>query len=171
MALGKIDPKKLWQGLKKYRYAALVLLLGLALLLLPGGKMTRKSAAAPTTVQTDYAAETERRLTQMLQQIAGAGQVSVMLTLETGERVEYQTDVQASSDGAQSSESRKTVILSEGSSYDKAAVAATTYPRFQGALIVCEGADSAAVRLRLLEAVSAVTGLSTDRITVVKMRS
>ena len=121
-------------------------------------------------MQTDYAAETERRLTQMLQQIAGAGQVSVMLTLETGERVEYQTDVQASSDGAQSSESRKTVILSEGSSYDKAAVAATTYPRFQGALIVCE-ADSAAVRLRLLEAVSAVTGLSTDRITVVKMRS
>ena len=168
MALGKIDPKKLWQGLKKYRYAALVLLLGLALLLLPGGKKTtQKSNAAASAAQTDYAAETERRLTQMLQQIAGAGQVSVMLTLETGERVEYQ----ASSDGAQSSESRKTVILSEGSSYDKAAVAATTYPRFQGALIVCEGADSAAVRLRLLEAVSAVTGLSTDRITVVKMRS
>ena len=166
MALGKIDPKKLWQGLKKYRYAALVLLLGLALLLLPGGKKTtQKSNAAASAAQTDYAAETERR------QIAGAGQVSVMLTLETGERVEYQTDVQASSDGAQSSESRKTVILSEGSSYDKAAVAATTYPRFQGALIVCEGADSAAVRLRLLEAVSAVTGLSTDRITVVKMRS
>ena len=165
MALGKIDPKKLWQGLKKYRYAALVLLLGLALLLLPGGKKTtQKSNAAASAAQTDYA-------TQMLQQIAGAGQVSVMLTLETGERVEYQTDVQASSDGAQSSESRKTVILSEGSSYDKAAVAATTYPRFQGALIVCEGADSAAVRLRLLEAVSAVTGLSTDRITVVKMRS
>ena len=166
MALGKIDPKKLWQGLKKYRYAALVLLLGLALLLLPGGKKTTQKSNAAAS-----AAETERRLTQMLEQIAGAGQVSVMLTLETGERVEYQTDVQASSDGAQSSESRKTVILSEGSSYDKAAVAATTYPRFQGALIVCEGADSAAVRLRLLEAVSAVTGLSTDRITVVKMRS
>ena len=149
--MGRIDPKKLWQGLKKYRYAALVLLLGLALLLLPTFR--------------------RRPLLAALQQIAGAGQVSVMLTLETRERVEYQTDVQASSDGAQSSESRKTVILSEGSSYDKAAVAATTYPRFQGALIVCEGADSAAVRLRLLEAVSAVTGLSTDRITVVKMRS
>ena len=132
MALGKIDPKKLWQGLKKYRYAALVLLLGLALLLLPGGKKTtQKSNAAASAAQTDYAAETERRLTQMLQQIAGAGQVSVMLTLETGERVEYQTDVQASSDGAQSSESRKTVILSEGSSYDKAAVAATTIRVFR----------------------------------------
>ena len=71
MSLGKIDPKKLWQGLKKYRYAALVLLLGLALLLLPGGKKTQKSAAAPTTVQTDYAAETERRLTQMLQHKIG----------------------------------------------------------------------------------------------------
>lgn len=74
MALGKIDPKKLWQGLKKYRYAALVLLLGLALLLLPGGKKTtQKSNAAASAAQTDYAAETERRLTQMLQQIAGAG--------------------------------------------------------------------------------------------------
>ena len=62
MALGKIDPKKLWQGLKKYRYAALVLLLGLALLLLPGGKKTtQKSNAAASAAQTDYAAETERR--------------------------------------------------------------------------------------------------------------
>ena len=77
MALGKIDPKKLWQGLKKYRYAALVLLLGLALLLLPGGKKTtQKSNAAASAAQTDYAAETERRLTQMLQQIAGAGHAS-----------------------------------------------------------------------------------------------
>ena len=57
MALGKIDPKKLWQGLKKYRYAALVLLLGLALLLLPGGKKTtQKSNAAASAAQTDYAA-------------------------------------------------------------------------------------------------------------------
>ena len=61
MALGKIDPKKLWQGLKKYRYAALVLLLGLALLLLPGGKKTtQKANAAASAAQTDYAAETER---------------------------------------------------------------------------------------------------------------
>ena len=47
----------------------------------------------------------------------------------------------------------------------------TAAARFLAAAHVCEGADSAAVRLRLLEAVSAVTGLSTDRITVVKMRS
>ena len=69
--MGRIDPKKLWQGLKKYRYAALVLLLGLALLLLPGGKKTtQKSNAAASAAQTDYAAETERRLTQMLQQLS-----------------------------------------------------------------------------------------------------
>ena len=40
----------------------------LALLLLPGGKKTtQKSNAAASAAQTDYAAETERRLTQMLQ--------------------------------------------------------------------------------------------------------
>ena len=109
----------------------------------------------------------------MLQQIAGAGQVSVMLTLETGERVEYQTDVQASSDGAQSSESRKTVILSEGSSYDEAASSRDDLSAcFRARSCVCEGrrqrcgaASAARMRSR------AVTGLSADRITVVKMRS
>ncbi len=42
--------------------------------------------------------------------------------------------------------------------------------RWAGAVIVCEGGDSAAVRLQLTQAVSALTGLSADRITVVKGR-
>ena len=42
--------------------------------------------------------------------------------------------------------------------------------RWAGAVIVCEGADSAAVRLQLTQAVAALTGLSADRIAVVKGR-
>ena len=42
--------------------------------------------------------------------------------------------------------------------------------RWAGAVVVCEGADSAAVRLELTRAVSALTGLGTDRITIVKGR-
>lgn len=171
MALGKIDPKKLWQGLKKYRYAALVLLLGLALLLLPGGKKTQKSAAAPTTVQTDYAAETEQAADA--DAAADRGRWAGQRDADAGDRGArgYQTDVQASSDGAQSSESRKTVILSEGSSYDKAGCSRDDLSAFSGRAHRLRGGGQRAVRLGLLEAVSAVTGLSTDRITVVKMRS
>lgn len=40
--------------------------------------------------------------------------------------------------------------------------------RWTGALVVCEGADSAAVRLRLTTALSALTGLSSDKIAIMK---
>ena len=49
----------------------------------------------------------------------------------------------------------------------------TTEPdgkRWTGAVVVCEGADSAAVRLELTRAVSALTGLGADRIKIVKGR-
>lgn len=170
--------RRVLEGLKKYKYAALVLLLGLALLLLPFGKDKEETSVQETVAQAgtdeEYAAQMEQRLTQMLLQVEGAGRVSVMLTLDTGARMEYQSDVSTSSDtsdgNARNSQERKTVILSQGSAYDEAAVSATIYPRFQGALVVSEGADNAAVRLALLNAVAAVTGLGADHITIVKMK-
>lgn len=166
-------PKKILAGLKKYKYAVLVLLLGIALMLLPFGK---KEETPETEVQEDpltdeaYAQALEQRLEDMLCQVSGAGQVRVMLTLMTGSRTEYQTDTQISDSGTQSQEERKTVILSEGSAYDKAAVSAVQYPRFQGALILCQGADQSTVRLALVNAVAALTGLSSGQITVIKMK-
>lgn len=166
-------PKKILAGLKKYKYAVLVLLLGVALMLLPFGK---KEETPETEVREDpltdeaYAQALEQRLEDMLCQVSGAGQVRVMLTLLTGSRTEYQTDTQISDSGTQSQEERKTVILSEGSAYDKAAVSAVQYPRFQGALILCQGADQSTVRLALVNAVAALTGLSSGQITVIKMK-
>ena len=117
-----------------------------------------------------YAQVMEQRLQDMLSQVSGSGQVRVMLTLQTGSRTEYQTDTQLTDSGTQSQEERKTVILSEGSAYDKAAVSAVQYPRFQGALILCQGADQSTVRLDLVNAVAALTGLRSGQITVIKMK-
>ncbi len=168
---------KLLKALKKYKYAVLILLLGIALLLLPSGKKQPQTQGEPAHTEFNddtYATLTEQRLTQILSNIEGAGRVEVMLTLRTGSRTRYQTDTQSSEDitdgGKQRSDEQKTVILSEGSAYDKAAVSAVDYPLFQGALIVSDGADTASVKLALLQAVSALTGLSSDQITVVKMK-
>ena len=165
--------KTILAGLKKYKYAVLVLLLGIALMLLPFGK---KEETTETEVQVEtlsdeaYAQALEQRLEDMLCQVSGAGQVRVMLTMQTGSRTEYQTDTQISDSETQSQEERKTVILSEGSAYDKAAVSAVQYPLFQGALILCQGADQSTVRLSLVNAVAALTGLSSGQITVIKMK-
>ena len=42
--------------------------------------------------------------------------------------------------------------------------------RWAGAVVVCEGGGSAAVRLQLTQAISALTGLPSDKIAVVKGR-
>ena len=42
------------------------------------------------------------------------------------------------------------------------------YPQFRGALVVCQGADDPAVRLAVIEAVSALTGLGSDRVCVIR---
>ena len=61
----------------------------------------------------------------------------------------------------------ETVVLGNGTSAE-VVVTHSRYPRFVGALIVCEGGDRADVQLKVTQAVSALTGLSSERISVVK---
>lgn len=161
--------QKVVQGIKKYKYALLVLLLGMALLLIPGKKESKEQQQT-IKEKTDYAQSMEARLTQVLSQIEGVGKVQVLLTLADEGRVQYHSDVQLTREDGSEREERKTVILSEGSAYDKAAVSSVETPSFQGALIVCEGGSNATVRLKLTQAVAALTGLSSEKITVVKMK-
>ena len=44
-------------------------------------------------------------------------------------------------------------------------------PTFRGAVVLCDGAENAEVRLAVTQAVGAVCGLSSDRITVLKRAS
>lgn len=167
--------KKLLPFLKKQKYLLLMLVLGIGILLLPTG--SREETPQPE-MQEDtslsYADAVEEKLEALLPLVDGAGQVRVMLTLRTGTRTVYQTDSQCSSetsgDSSRTDEEHKTVILSEGSAYDKAAVSVVEYPGFQGALILAQGAELPAVRLALIQAVSALTGLNSGQITVVKMK-
>ena len=60
-----------------------------------------------------------------------------------------------------------TVILSTDSG-EEAVLVTQRYPTFQGALVICPGGEDPAVRLALTQAVAALTGLGSDRITVCK---
>ncbi len=165
--------------LDKFKYPALVLLIGLLLLLIPGRRAEKKTddpepaAAEAVNTETDYRRQTEQELTAILSKVDGAGRVAVMLTLRSGPSVSYQTDFDNSSqtgDGVSTTARSSTVILRRDGAYDEAAVVKTDYPVFCGALVVSEGADDPKVRLALMNAVSALLGLGTDKITVVKMK-
>lgn len=172
--------KTLGEKLKRFRYPALVLLLGIALMLVPIGKKTTgqsKSQTAQETVPqtvTDYKTQTEQQLATILRQVNGAGSVSVMLSLKSGEQTIYQTDsalVSQTADGTTSnSASETTVVLSRDDVGQEAVVAKVLTPTFLGAVVVCQGADDPQVRLSVIQVVASATGLSSEKITVVKMK-
>lgn len=174
--------KKLRPWMKKFKYPALVLLVGLVLLLLPSksDRTEKQEAANPAPTEAsiadpedDYRKSTERELAAILSKIDGAGRVEVMLTLRSGEAVQYQTDYENSNqsgDTVSSTARQTTVILRRDGAYDEAAVVKTEYPQFQGALIVSEGASDPVVHLALENAAAVLLRLGTDKITVVKMK-
>lgn len=150
-------------SLHKYRLVWLVILVGLFLLLLPTGGGEGEEAAAEPAQGTFDLEKTEARLAQALSQIKGAGEVTVMLTVANGPRQVLAQDVDRNSQ--QGEESTQTVILSRGSSQETVTVQ-EIYPRYQGALVVCPGGDDPEVRLQITEALSALTGLGADKISI-----
>ena len=165
---GKIEGvRKLWD---RYKYAALVALIGAGLLLWPSGKggTEKTSRQQNSTEQTrDIQAEME----DILGTMSGVGQAKVMLTVDSdGERqlaqdteLTYSGSVESPEDYSRRSET----VLTDGEG-DGTVVTRTLYPTYRGALVVCQGGDRADVRLAVTEAVASLTGLSADRITVAK---
>ena len=162
--------RKLWD---RYKYAALVVLIGAGLLLWPSGKKTTgtsgssPAATAPTAVEQDLQADME----EILGTISGVGQVKVLLTVDSdGERQLAQDTELTYSGSAEAPEdySRKSEIVLTDGEEDGTVVTRTLYPTYRGALVVCQGGDRADVRLAVTEAVASLTGLSADRIAVAK---
>lgn len=160
---------KMMEFIKKYRYVLLVLVVGIVLMLLPSHSDKEERPVEPTEVSSLCMDQTEA-LTQILSQIRGAGKVKLLLTMNSGEKILYQTD-QDTSTGADSGSVRyETVIVTDGDRAQHGLIQETLAPEYRGAIVVCQGADDAAVRLAIVEAVSNATGLGTDRISVLKMK-
>ncbi len=165
--------------LGKLKYPILVLLLGLALLALPPrGEKTAEPAGPPGDAGEagdESVAAVEARMERILGEIEGAGRVRVMLQYAAGEKSIYQTDseqeVRTGEEEKETRTSVQTVLASKESSRDSPVVVQTIYPTFRGALVVSEGAGDSAVKLNLVNAVSSLTGLGADKITVIKMKS
>lgn len=148
---------------KKYRYAAIVVLAGIVLMILPE-KRTLPSES--TSTQPSENTELQELLSELLSQVNGAGKVEVLLTQEQGEQILYQTDDNSTPDSTR----KNTVLISGTAREEEGLIRQINPPTYRGAVVLCQGADNAAVRLVLVEAVKSVTGLTTDRITVLKMK-
>ena len=105
----------------------------------------------------------------VLSQVEGAGKVEVLLAYEDGEVHSYQEDRIERIDES-GREIHTETVFHDTDSGDSPVCVKVSYPTYRGAVVVCQGADKASVRLNLLKAVSSLTGLSSDHITVIKMK-
>lgn len=161
---------KLHELTLKYKYAIVVLLIGLLLLLIPTkqNKQTESGEEQPTvTAQETFS---EDSLAQILQSVEGAGKVKVLLSIGAGEETVYQTDTEESSSGDSGDQTIKTVIITDSQRSEAGLIRQINPAAYKGAIVVCQGADSPTVRLAVTQAVSKITGLGTDSICVLKMQ-
>ena len=160
--------EKLRDILKKYRFAALVALAGVVLMLLPG----KKTAADPQESGGSFSLEdTERRMEELLGRMDGVGRVQVMLTLRSGETLSLAEDSSATlGSGGDVRQDSQVLTVNRGSGKQEVVVTQRLYPTYQGAVVVCQGAGDSRVRLRVMETVAVLTGLSSDKISVAQWK-
>lgn len=114
----------------------------------------------------EYEENLEKRLEELLSSISGAGKVNVMITLEGSDESVYATEQKQ---GEKSSEEKYVIV--DNSKEETGLLLKVSEPAIRGVGIVCEGSDSAKVRQEIINTVSAVLNISSNRISIAKMKN
>lgn len=154
--------------IKKYRYVLIVLVAGLFLMALPPTQESPQTQTQPVVEQTEP--QLQDTLAQLLSHLEGAGKVEVLLTQSKGSQTLYQTDEDSTASDGNTETHRETVLVTGTDRGEMGLIRQVNPPTYQGAIVLCQGADNANIRLSIVEAVMSVTGLRSDCITVLKMK-
>jgi stage III sporulation protein AG len=151
----------------------------LALLLLVVSEFTNNESVEKNEKTSGYVSsaayieEQEEKLKELLETIDGAGQVEVMITLESCYENVYLKDKNLkteSGNGDFKEESDETYIMAKTSSNTQEGVIIKVYePVVKGVAVVATGGDSEKVKMAIIETVSAVFNIDSTNISVEKM--
>lgn len=155
----------------RYKYILLVCVVGVILMVWPQETetTTERQASGPQR----FAEGLEGKIQTILEEMDGVGRARVLLTLENGEETEYAYDRTDSENRTETggSASRQTELVTVTESGGQTPVPVrTSATEYRGAVVVCEGGGSAAVRLAVTQVIQSLTGLSADRIVISKMK-
>lgn len=131
---------------------------------------------------SEYEAALEERLEQILQGMAGAGEVRVMITFSSSQELVVEKDrpvtrsntTESDSEGGSRSiyqiESGETTVYNTQGTDSEPYVVKTLTPKVEGVVIAAEGAGTGEVTKNITEAVQALFDLEAHKIKVVKMK-
>lgn len=161
------DREKGMEFLRKNRWILLIGIVGIILLLLPTGSQKQAPVIEASEDEIFSLEAFEAQLEAILSDIRGAGHVRVMLSLKNGTETVYATNdnMNLRTDGEETVQSSDRTVVTRaqtGEGLEEKQI----YPCFSGAIVVSSGANKSSVELMLIRAVAAITGLTTDRISV-----
>ncbi len=162
--------KKLSDMLRGKRGIALASAAALGIVLLtfdrlPFAQQEKKNDADPYYKVSFYTENLEKRIKELCRSCDGAGDVHVLLTLDSGSEYVYASDVEQKKEGESGSVTREYLIVST-SSGDEPVKVTEIYPRIRGVAVVCSGGDRPEVREKITSLLSAALGIPTNRIRV-----
>lgn len=155
--------ERILEVLQKYRYVLLAAIIGILCMTLPE---KTEEGLADKKIEVVSEPVLEESLSKLLSCVEGAGQVKILLTQQEGARTVYQSD-QVQTDREHRTD---TILVTDSSRNETGLIRQIIPPVYRGAVVLCQGAEDARIRLQIVEAVKSVTGLSADRITILKMK-
>lgn len=170
--------EKVFDFMKQHRPMILVLLIGLLLMMFPNS-CQKAERIKESQSELDFSLESfQKEIESILESGEGIGRVRVMLTQKTTASHIYAEETRLTGREQQNGENedhnydqdRKPSIISDGSGKEIPITIKQVFPEFLGAVVVCDGAESAHVKSFITETVSALTGISYDRIAIIKMK-
>lgn len=161
----------------KMKVIVVIGLVGILLIMLSeflpssSNKEKKEEPSASKSQQTSivsYKQQTEEDLQSIISKIEGAGQCSVMVTFETSAENVYAYN--SSSEFGEKSEKREyNYIIIEDEKNEKPIVVKEIQPKVKGVIIVCEGGDNGKVREAIINSVTSVFGIASNKISINKM--
>lgn len=121
-----------------------------------------------------YIEKTEKELEALLENISGAGEVKVMITLENCYENVFAKGYTAKNDNktdSQKSESEEEyIIIKNGSNTEEGLVVKVYEPTVKGVAVLAQGAGNTQVKTAITETVCALFDISTAKVSVEKMK-
>jgi len=183
--------RKIWKEKKFGKDKGLILLLAGVLLLIiamPAGedktpkeeKVSREENSSGQVTEEAYIDRLESRLEETLSRMDGAGNVTVMITLQSSSEKVVEKDTESDEESVTETDSQggsrttKKRTNREDAVYEGEEkipyISKELSPRIEGVVVIAPGGDNAVVVKNITEAVQALFGIDTHKIRIVKGR-
>lgn len=133
--------------------------------------------------QNEYLSNLESRLEAALSQMAGVGDVTVMITLKSSAEKVVEKDLAVTNEAVSESDSQggarttqnsthgETTVYNDGGSGGEPYISKEISPQIEGVVVIAEGGGDSVVKQNITEAVQALFGIDTHKIRIMKMSS